>query len=85
MAKEGLVAGWGGSSINKTNGKMYVGSSINLYSRISGYLSFSKLHGAIGLALLKYALDSFVLVIFFVPNATGSLVLALEQSALAGY
>jgi excinuclease UvrABC nuclease subunit len=37
MAKEGLVAGvylW----LNRVNGKMYVGSSMNLYSRISGYL-----------------------------------------------
>lgn len=81
MAKEGLVAGvylW----FNKSNGHMYVGSSVNLYSRISGYLSFSKLHGIIGNALLKYSLDSFVLVIFFVPNATSSLVLSLEQSVL---
>jgi excinuclease UvrABC nuclease subunit len=38
MAKTGLVGGvylW----INKHNGKMYVGSSINLCARISGYLN----------------------------------------------
>ena len=83
MVKEGLVGGvylW----INRTNGKMYVASSINLYSRISGYLNFSNLHGIIGKAFLKYGLDAFVLVIFFVPNATSSLVLALEQSILDG-
>jgi len=79
MAKEGLVAGvylW----LNRTNGKMYVGSSINLYSRIQGYLILSNLHGIIGKALLKYGLDSFVLVIFLFPNATSSLVLALDRS-----
>jgi len=65
MAKEGLVGGvylW----INRVNGKKYVGSSINLYNRVSGYLSLSKLHGVIGLALLKYSLDSFFLILFFV-------------------
>jgi hypothetical protein len=41
-------------------------------------------HGIIGQALLKYLLDSFVLIIFFVPNATRSLLLALEQSVLEG-
>ncbi|CAG8659628.1 13766_t:CDS:2, partial [Acaulospora colombiana] len=35
-------------------------------------------------ALLKYGLNSFVLIIFFVPDATSSLVLALEQSILDG-
>ena len=83
VAKEGLVGGvylW----INRVNSKMYVGSSLNLYSRISGYLRLSKLHGVIGPALLKYGLDSFVLVIFLIPNATSSLVLALEQSVLDG-
>jgi len=83
MVKEGLVGGvylW----INRVNSKMYVGSSLNLYSRISGYLRLSKLHGVIGPALLKYGLDSFVLVIFLIPNATSSLVLALEQSVLDG-
>jgi hypothetical protein len=45
-------------------------------------LAVTNLHGIIGLALLKYSLDSFVLVIFFIPNATSSLVLALEQSVL---
>jgi len=78
MSKEGLVGGiylW----INKSNAKLYVGSSMNLYSRISGYLSLRNLHGIIGHALLKYSLDSFVLVVFFVPNATSSLVLALDS------
>jgi len=83
MAKEGLVGGvylW----INRVNGNMYVGSSINLCTRIRGYLILSNLHGIIGRALLKHGLDSFILVIFFVPNATSSLVLALEQSVLDG-
>jgi len=81
IGKEGLVGGvylW----INRVNGKMYVGSSINLYRRISGYLKGTKVHGIIGLALLRYFLDSFVLVIFFVPDASHSLLLALEQSVL---
>ncbi|CAG8751985.1 7168_t:CDS:2, partial [Acaulospora colombiana] len=81
MAKEGLVAGvylW----INRTNGKIYVGSSINLYSRISYYLALNGIHGTIGKALLKYGLVGFILVIFLVPDA--SLVLALEQSVLDG-
>jgi excinuclease UvrABC nuclease subunit len=58
MVKEGLVGGiylW----INRENGKMYVGSSMNLCSRISGYLNFSNLHGMIGDALRKYGLNSF--------------------------
>jgi group I intron endonuclease len=81
MTKEGLVGGvylW----INKVNGKMYVGSSNNLYSRISYYLKGTKVHGIIGQALLKYGLDEFVLVLFLFPNATRSLVVALEQSVL---
>jgi len=81
MAKSGLVGGvylW----INRKNGKMYVGSSINMYSRIRGYLCLNKLHGTIGRGLLKYGLVSFVLVIFLVPEATGALVLSLEQSVL---
>jgi group I intron endonuclease len=80
MSKEGLVAGvylW----INRTNGKMYVGSSKNLYNRMKRYIS-NNAHGIIGLALLKHLLDSFVLIIFFVPNATSSLLLSLEQSVL---
>jgi group I intron endonuclease len=68
--------------INKTNGKMYVGSSVNLYARIAGYICFNKLHGIIGDALLKYGLSSFVLVIFLVPDASSALVLSLEQSIL---
>src|SRR4051812_13389720 len=79
--KEGLVAGiylW----INRENGKMYVGSSINLYRRILSYLNGSKLHGMIGKALLKYGLNSFVLVLFLFPNATRSSILALEQFVL---
>ena len=81
MAKEGLVGGvylW----INRVHGKMYVGSSINLHARLSYYFALKNVHGIIGQGLLKYGLDSFVLVIFFVPNATSSLVLALEQSVL---
>jgi len=77
MAKSGLVGGvylW----INRYNGNMYAGSSMNLYSRLSGYFSLNNLHGIIGNALLKYGLDSFVLVLFLFPNATRSLVLALD-------
>jgi group I intron endonuclease len=80
MAKSGLVGGvylW----INKIafGNKMYVGSSVNLYNRIRRYLSLGYIHGVIGQALSKYGLDGFILVLFFVPNATSSLVLALEQ------
>jgi len=63
---------------------MYVGSSINLCSRISGYLNFSNLHGIIGDALRRYGLNGFILIIFLFPNATRSLVLAMEQSVLDG-
>lgn len=81
MAKEGLLGGvylW----INKSNGKMYVGSSIDLHRRISSYMNEGKSHGIIGQALLKYGLVGFILVIFLVPEATGPLVLSLEQSVL---
>src|SRR5438552_14115270 len=81
MTKEGLVGGvylW----INRANGKMYIGSSINLYSRLRKYLSLGRGHGIIGKGLLKYGLVSFVLVIFLVPEATPGLVLSLEQSVL---
>jgi len=81
VAKSGLVGGvylW----INQSNGKMYVGSSIDLYSRISYYFALENVHGIIGQALLKYGLVSFVLVIFLIPEATGALVLSLEQSVL---
>jgi hypothetical protein len=43
-------------------------------------LAVTNLHGIIGKALLKYGLNSFVLVIFLVPNVTKGLVLSLEQS-----
>jgi hypothetical protein len=60
MGKEGLIAGvylW----INRTTGKMYVGSSINLYARMSYYLGCKNVHGIIGNALRKYGVASFVL------------------------
>ena len=82
MTKEGLVGGvylW----INRVNGKMYVGSSINLYPKMSRYFT-NNAHGIIGQALLKYGLEGFVLVIFLVPDASPDLVLALEQSVLDG-
>jgi len=81
MVKEGLVAGvylW----INRENGKMYVGSSINMRHRIRGYLSGNRVHGIIGNALRKHGLKGFVLLIILFPNATRSLVLAFEQMIL---
>lgn len=81
MGNSGLAGGiylW----INKANGKTYVGSSINLYPRISGYFSFNKLHGIIGNALRKYGLNGFILIIVFVRDATKEGVLFLEQSVL---
>jgi hypothetical protein len=66
--------------INRVNGKMYVGSSINLHSRMS--LAVNSAHGIIGKALRKHGLNGFVLVLFLFPNPTSSLVLALEQSIL---
>src|SRR4051794_7113460 len=63
---------------------MYVGSSINLCDRMRSYLNFSNLHGLIGRAIRKYGLSGFVLIFFLFPNATSSLVLALEQSVLDG-
>jgi len=81
MTKEGLVAGvylW----INRENGKMYVGSSINLNSRMKQYFSLDRAHGIIGHGLRKYGLNGFVLVLLLFPNATTSLLLALEQSVL---
>ena len=81
MAKEGFVGGvylW----INRLNGKTYVGSSVNMYSRIKGYLSLNKLHGIIGKGLRKYGTNGFVILIILFPNATRPSVLALEQSIL---
>jgi group I intron endonuclease len=46
------------------------------------YFGLKQLHGIIGKALLKYGLNSFMLVIFFVPNATREILLCLEQSVL---
>ena len=63
---------------------MYVGSSVNLHNRIRRYLSLGHLHGIIGQALIKHGLDAFVLVLFFIPNATSSLLLSLEQAVLDG-
>ncbi|CAG8765828.1 2903_t:CDS:2, partial [Acaulospora colombiana] len=53
-------------------------------NRSNGYLSLSNLHGIIGNALIKYGLGAFVLVLFFVPNATSSLVLACPGPSGAG-
>jgi len=81
MAKEGFVGGvylW----INRLNGKTYVGSSVNMYSRIKGYLSLNKLHGIIGKGLRKYGTNGFVILIILFPNATRPSVLALEQLIL---
>lgn len=80
-AKSGLVAGvylW----INRENGKMYVGSSINLRKRMSRYFSLERAHGIIGQGLRKYGLNGFILVILLVPEATAPLVLSLEQFVL---
>jgi len=80
MAKSGLVGGvylW----INRENGKMYVGSSVSMHKRMNRYFS-NKSHGIIKQALLKYGLNGFVLVLFLFPNATTSLLLALEQYML---
>ena len=79
MAKEGLVAGvylW----INRENGKMYVGSSISMYKRMSRYMKGTNIHGIIGNALRKYGLKGFVLVLLLVSDPC--LVLALEQTVL---
>jgi len=81
MAKSGLTGGiylW----LNKSVGKMYVGSSMNLYSRISTYFSLKYAHGIIRNALLKYGLVGLTLILVFVPDATSSLVISLEQSVL---
>jgi hypothetical protein len=78
MAKEGLKGGiylW----INKSGGKTYVGSSVNLYSRLSTYFGLKKLHGIIGSALLKYGFVNFILIIVFVRDATKESELSLEQ------
>jgi group I intron endonuclease len=61
---------------------MYVGSSIDLRSRISDYFNLKQLHGIIGKALCKYGLNGFMLIIVFVPDATREMVLCLEQSVL---
>jgi group I intron endonuclease len=81
MAKEGLKGGvylW----MNKSGGKTYVGSSVNLYSRISYYFGLKKLHGIIGSALLKYGLVNFILTIIFMRDGAKEAVLSLEQEIL---
>ena len=65
MGKSGMVGRvylW----INKYHGNTYVGSSTNLRSRLSGYFSLKYVHGIIGLALLKYGLVNFLLLIVII-------------------
>lgn len=53
--------------VNKTNGKYYVGSSINMSARLSNYFSIRFLLGNLSIiiyrALLKYGYSNFMLII----------------------
>jgi group I intron endonuclease len=79
------VRGFAGVYIlqNKLNGKRYVGSSINLASRLRSYfytgLGSSNYGMVIYWALLKHGCDNFSLTVILLPNASKEAVLALEQ------
>jgi len=79
------VKGFAGVYIlqNKLNGKRYVGSSINLASRIRSYfytgLGSANYGMVIYWALLKHGCDNFSLTVILLPSATKEAVLALEQ------
>lgn len=68
--------------INQKNQKIYVGSTLNFYNRLSDYLKNT--NQVIIKALTKYGLTSFTLILVFMPSfyATKKEVLALEQEIL---
>jgi hypothetical protein len=82
MFKRGFKGGvyfW----LNTLNGKMYIGSSLNLPKRLANYWETTpKGTSIIRSALLKYSHQSFVLVVVFLNSVNKDQVLALEQNAL---
>jgi group I intron endonuclease len=64
--------------VNLLNGKKYVGSSIDLASRILDHLG-GKSSLLLQRAFDKYGHDNFKLIIIILPEATKGSVLALEQ------
>ncbi|RGB22373.1 GIY-YIG orf, partial [Rhizophagus diaphanus] len=69
--------------LNIQNGKMYIGSSLNLSKRLANYWETSpKCTSIIRSALLKYGHESFVLIVVFLNSVNKDQILALEQNAL---
>jgi group I intron endonuclease len=69
--------------LNTLNGKMYIGSSLNLSKRLANYWETTpKGTSIIRSALLKYSHESFVLIVVFLNSVNRDQVLALEQNAL---
>lgn len=81
MRRLGLTGGiylW----INSLNGKFYVGSTLNFYSRILSYFYLTGAYGILLKAINKYGLKGFTLALITIPNASKDLVLELEQHVL---
>uniref|UniRef100_A0A1D1Y4G3 Putative intron-encoded endonuclease bI1 n=1 Tax=Anthurium amnicola TaxID=1678845 RepID=A0A1D1Y4G3_9ARAE len=81
LAKSGLTGGiylW----INSLNGKFYVGSTLNFYTRIMSYFYLTNINSILLKAFEKYGLNGFTLALIAIPNASKDLVLELEQHVL---
>jgi len=81
MRDKGLTGGiylW----VNQVSKKMYVGSTMNFYSRIASYFYLTRVTKVILRALNKYGFSSFTLILVFVPDASRELTLLLEQHVL---
>jgi hypothetical protein len=68
--------------INQINGKFYVGSTLHFHSRILSYLYLTKVYGILLKGIKKYGLNSLILVLIAIPDATKDSVLELEQYVL---
>lgn len=66
LSKRELLLNKGGiySFINKTNGKQYIGSAKDLYTRLNEHLSKRKSNSALQAAILKHGLHNFYFCIY---------------------
>ena len=64
------------------NGKLYVGSTLNFYTRILSYFYLTGAYGILLNAFNKYGFNVFTLVLIAIPDPSKELVLELEQYVL---
>jgi predicted transcriptional regulator len=75
--------------LNRINSKCYIGSSVNLATRLKFYYSYNthkiNYSSLIISALLRYGMNNFSLIVITIPNSTTKEVLKLEQILIDNY